>query len=85
MPMPRFFLLTSLGTCIFSICLVLLGALAGASWEKIAGYMGVYSKVGVVVLGITAVIAAAVFYLRRKKKKTAAAKEADGQEQGMDK
>ncbi len=85
MPMPIFLLLTTVGTCIWNIVLVLLGAWAGASWEKIAGYMGVYSKVGVVVLGITAVIAAAVFYLRRKKKKTAAAKEADGQEQGMDK
>ncbi len=71
MPLPMFLLLTAVGTCIWNIVLVLLGAWAGSSWEKIAGYMDIYSKVGVIVLGVAAVVAVAVFCLRRKKKKAA--------------
>ena len=78
MPFPIFLLLTAVGTCLWNVVLVMLGAWAGASWEKIADYMGVYSKVGVLVLGVAAVIVIAVFYIRRKKKAKQAAKTQDG-------
>lgn len=69
MKMPIFLLLTAIGSFIWNIVLVLLGALAGASWEKVAGYMDTYSKIGVIVLGIAAVIAVVVFYKKRQKEK----------------
>ena len=78
MPFSIFLLLTAVGTCLWNVVLVMLGAWAGASWEKIADYMGVYSKVGVIVLGVAAVIVIAVFYIRRKKKAKQAAKTQDG-------
>ncbi|HIZ20687.1 MAG TPA: DedA family protein [Firmicutes bacterium] len=78
MPFPIFLLLTAVGTCLWNVVLVMLGAWAGASWEKIADYMGVYSKVGVIVLGVAAVIVIAVFYIRRRKKAKQAAQTQDG-------
>jgi membrane protein DedA with SNARE-associated domain len=69
MKMPIFLFLTTIGTFIWNIVLVSLGAAAGESWEKIAGAMGIYSKVGVIILGITGVIAIAVFYFKRRNKK----------------
>lgn len=64
-----FVLLTTLGTGIWNTVLVWLGVLAGASWETIVGYMGVYSKVGLALLAVAGVIFLIVFYHRRSKKK----------------
>lgn len=69
MKVPVFLLLTTIGTFIWNIVLVLLGAAAGESWEKIAGIMGVYSKVGVIVLGAVAIVGILVFYISRSRKK----------------
>ncbi|MDD2418348.1 MAG: DedA family protein [Oscillospiraceae bacterium] len=69
MGMPSFLILTTIGTFIWNIVLVMLGAAAGESWQKIADYMGVYSKVGLVVLGVIAIIAVSVFYYKRRNKK----------------
>jgi membrane protein DedA with SNARE-associated domain len=69
MKIPVFLILTTIGTFIWNIVLVSLGAAAGESWEKIAEVMGVYSKVGVIVLGVLGVIAVTVFYIKRRKKK----------------
>lgn len=60
-----FLLLTTLGTSIWNVVLVYLGAWAGSSWEMISSYMDVYSKVAVVILGIAFLIAAAIFYKKR--------------------
>lgn len=68
MKIPVFLLLTTIGTFIWNIVLVMLGAAAGESWKKIADVMGVYSKVGVIVLGVLGVIAVTVFYLKRRNK-----------------
>jgi len=69
MNMGAFLLLTSVGTAIWNIVLVFLGSLAGKSYQKIAGYMGVYSKIAVVILGILCIIIAIVFIKKRVIKK----------------
>ncbi|MDD2362574.1 MAG: DedA family protein [Oscillospiraceae bacterium] len=69
MGLLSFLFLTTIGTFIWNVVLVMLGAAAGESWQKIADYMGIYSKIGLVVLGIIAVIAVSIFYYRRRKKR----------------
>lgn len=67
MEMSIFLVLTTIGSFIWNIVLVSLGAAAGAAWEKIAGYMDMYSKAGVIVLGLILVIAVVLFYKKRQK------------------
>lgn len=69
MPMPIFLLLTTAGTFIWNTVLVCLGAAFGSSWELIAGYMDIYSKIGVIILGIAFVVFAVIFYKKRQNKK----------------
>ena len=64
-----FLLLTIIGTSIWNIILVHLGAFFGASWEVIAGYMDTYSSITLVVLVAIAVIVVGVFYYKRIAKK----------------
>ena len=64
-----FLVLTTLGTAIWNTVLVWLGVFAGASWEKIVGYLGVYSEIALVVLVICVLIVGIIFYRRRLKKK----------------
>lgn len=47
-----FLLLTAAGSFIWNTVLVWLGALAGESWNRIAGYMDAYSHVALIVLAI---------------------------------
>lgn len=53
MKMPPFLLLTAAGSFIWNTVLVYLGALAGKSWSKIAGYMDAYSAIVLIILSIT--------------------------------
>ncbi|MGZ9583289.1 DedA family protein [Paenibacillus marinisediminis] len=64
-----FTLLTTIGTCIWNIVLVYLGAFFGASWEVIAGYIDTYSSITLYVLVALFVIAAIVYYFKRVVKK----------------
>lgn len=68
MKMPIFLFYTTIGTFIWNTVLVSLGAAAGAAWAKVAGYMDMYSKIGIIVLVIVLVIAVVVFYKKKKKK-----------------
>ena len=72
MKIPVFLILTTIGTFIWNAVLVSLGAAAGESWEKIAGAMGIYSKVGVIVIGTLFVAAVLVFYFKRRRNKNTA-------------
>ncbi|MEG0691627.1 MAG: DedA family protein [Oscillospiraceae bacterium] len=65
-----FLLLTTLGTSIWNIVLVWLGAIAGASWESIVGYIGIYSTVVLVSIGIGGLLFLYWFYKKRFKKKS---------------
>lgn len=64
-----FLLLTAVGTGIWNMALVWLGALAGASWNKIAAYMGIYSKVALLLFVLALAVFAFVFYKKRRAKK----------------
>ncbi|MFG2768952.1 DedA family protein [Streptomyces sp. NPDC048350] len=54
MPLPAFLLLTTLGSAIWNTAFVLAGYTLGDNWEKVTGYVSVYSK------AVLAVAAAAV-------------------------
>lgn len=69
MNMGLFFLYTTIGSLVWNTVLVYLGVAAGASWDKIAGYMDTYSTVTLVVLVALFFVAAFLFYKSRLKKK----------------
>lgn len=69
MHMVKFLLYTTLGTAVWNVVLVNLGAFAGAEWERIANYMNVYSYIGCAVLAALAVVFAIWFIRRRKNQK----------------
>ena len=58
--------LTTLGTLIWNIVLVYLGAAVGNSWEDIVDYMDIYSNI-VYALIIIGVIVLIVLYIRKRK------------------
>ena len=62
MKMLPFLLLTTAGSFIWNTVLVYLGALAGKSWSKIAGYMDTYSTIVLIIL-IIAVLSALFFFI----------------------
>lgn len=65
MHFSKFFLLTSLGSLIWNTVLITLGAAAGASWQKAAGYFHSYSQAGKLVLvGFTLI--GLFFYTKRR-------------------
>lgn len=65
MHFSKFFLLTSFGSLIWNTVLVTLGAVAGASWQKAAGYFHSYSQAGKLVLvGFTLICL--FFYIKRR-------------------
>jgi len=63
--MASFLVLTTAGTFIWNAVLVYLGVLAGASWQKIVGYVGAYSIVIVLALVVLAAAAILIFYRRK--------------------
>ncbi len=64
MKLGRFTLFTTIGTAIWNIVLVALGAFAGAQWENISKSVDTYAKITLVVLAVAAVIA--VFFIIRR-------------------
>lgn len=58
--------LTTLGTLIWNIVLVYLGAAVGNSWEDIVGYMDIYSSIVYVLIGIGVIVLAVIYFRRRK-------------------
>lgn len=69
MNMWSFLFLTTIGTSIWNIVLVWLGAIAGESWEIIVSYIGIYSTVVLLIIGICALGFGYWFYKKRFKKK----------------
>lgn len=64
-----FLILTTVGTCIWNIVLIKLGASVGESWDSIVGYMDVYSNVAYVGIVIVFLIFLFIFIKSRKAKK----------------
>ncbi len=67
-----FLVLTTVGTALWNVVLVSLGALFGASWEKIAGYFDTYSTVALLVIVVAVVVGGIVFYKKRVSRKATA-------------
>lgn len=77
MSLPRFTLLTVIGTGLWNILLIGMGQLLGENWERVSEVASTYSDVAVG-LGGLAVVAYGVFYLfRRRIKGRRAAEVAD--------
>ncbi|CQR48243.1 Inner membrane protein YqjA [Paraliobacillus sp. PM-2] len=66
MNVSLFLLFTTIGTLIWNIVLVYLGASVGGSWEVIVEYMEIYSRV---IYGILFVLVIVLLYLFMKRKK----------------
>lgn len=62
-----FLLFTTIGTLIWNIVLVSVGAAVGGSWEKIVEFMDVYSNIAYAVIGI-GIIIFLIWFIRRWKK-----------------
>jgi len=68
MKLPLFLILTTIGSLIWNIVLVLLGSFAGGSWEKIADYVSKYSKITLIVLILLFLVGTIIFYINKAKK-----------------
>ncbi|MFD2115422.1 DedA family protein [Paenibacillus yanchengensis] len=68
MRMPTFLLYTMVGTFIWNIVLVSLGAFVGERWTELLDFMSVYSTIIYIVLGLVAA-AFLVYILRRRASK----------------
>lgn len=64
-----FLLLTTVGTFIWNIVLIKLGASVGESWDTIVNYMDVYSNIAYIAIGILLLIFLFIFMKSRKTKK----------------
>jgi membrane protein DedA with SNARE-associated domain len=66
MKFPLFLLFTTVGTLIWNIILVLVGAAVGESWESIVEFMDVYSNItyALIALGIVVFV---IWFFRRKR------------------
>lgn len=64
-----FLMLTTLGSLIWNIALVYIGAAVGASWESIVSYMDIYSNVVYILLALSLVVFGFAFVRKRILKK----------------
>src|SRR5699024_568334 len=64
-----FLVLTTLGTLILNLVIVLVGAKVGNNWHQIVNYMDVYSNIMYVVIAVSAVIFI-IWFIKRKKTST---------------
>lgn len=62
----KFLLYTTLGTLIWNVVLVCLGAFAGAGWERINQYMDVYSYVALAAIAIVG-IGFVIWFIKKRK------------------
>lgn len=62
-----FVLLTTLGTVIWNVVLINIGAAVGGSWGTIVGFMDMYSNVVYIVLALLLIVFAVLFIRKRVK------------------
>ena len=65
MAMIPFLLLTTVGSLIWNTVLIALGRIAGASWSKIAVYVGGYSDIVLIGFIIIFILGIVAFYLKK--------------------
>jgi membrane protein DedA with SNARE-associated domain len=66
MKFPMFLVFTTIGTLIWNIILVLVGAAVGESWERIVEFMDVYSNITYASIALGGILFL-VWFFRRKK------------------
>lgn len=76
MPLPRFILLTTIGSALWSAALAYAGVLLGENWSDVIGFLERYESVVNVVFGVIIVLVVARFVLNRLRAKPSAAGEA---------
>ncbi|MGX8709616.1 MAG: DedA family protein [bacterium] len=69
MRMGMFLLLTALGTFLWNVVLVYLGAFFGASWETVVRYVDTYSLAAIAVVAVSLVVFCAWYFFRRSKRR----------------
>lgn len=60
-----FLILTTAGTLIWNIVLVLIGAAVGESWESVVGYMDVYSYIVYGAIALVFIVIVMIFFKKR--------------------
>jgi len=70
MSIGKFLLLTTVGTAIWNVVLVNLGALMGNNWGEIVEFMDTYSTATMVILAVGGVAVLVWFFKFRKTSKT---------------
>lgn len=63
-----FLLFTTLGTLIWNVILVSIGAAVGENWGEIVHYMDIYSNITYTVIAIVGIAVIVLFFSKRKKK-----------------
>ncbi|WP_409303840.1 DedA family protein [Peribacillus sp. SCS-155] len=66
MKFPLFLLFTAIGTLIWNIILVSVGAALGENWEKITHFMDIYSNIAYILIAIGIIIFAILFFRKKK-------------------
>jgi len=66
MPVPRFLVLTTIGSAVWNAILIGAGAALGANWEAVSRWVGTYSDVAVAIMLGAAVLFAVYRLLRRR-------------------
>ncbi|MEB6255473.1 DedA family protein [Mammaliicoccus sciuri] len=66
MNLPVFILLTAIGTGMWNIFLIMLGKMLGNHWHQILVYVGMYSKVFIVIIAIAVLYVLYLWYKRIK-------------------
>ena len=69
MRMGMFLLLTALGTFLWNVVLVYLGAFFGASWETVVRYVDTYSMAAIAVVAVSLVVFCAWYFFRKSKRR----------------
>lgn len=67
MAMVPFLILTTVGSLIWNTVLIILGKIAGASWNKIAEYVGGYSDILLGIFIFITIIGILAFYIKKSK------------------
>ncbi|MGG1878437.1 DedA family protein [Paenibacillus campinasensis] len=67
MKFGMFLLFTTIGTLIWNVILVTVGAMLGESWEDIIAFMDVYSHLTYAVIAVALVVLLFLFFRKRKK------------------
>lgn len=69
MNIPKFLLLTTIGSAVWNTVLVYIGSMLGEAWEKAMPYFDKYSSIAGVIIFVAVCLAAVYFLVIKKKKK----------------